>query len=76
MAKLPCFYKKSVGFFLRLIGPYPYAHCTIVEGPLKAGGGMEYPMITILDDDTDITRFESVVAHEVAHNWSAGYFSQ
>ncbi len=66
------FTKKAVEFFSELIGPYPYDHCTVVEGPLKAGGGMEYPMITILDNDDDITRFESVVAHEVVHNYWQG----
>ncbi|MEZ5022873.1 MAG: M1 family aminopeptidase [Chitinophagales bacterium] len=33
---------------------------------------MEYPMITILDDYKDEAYLESVIAHEVAHNWWQG----
>lgn len=63
--------KTALLLFSDLIGPYPYDHCTIVEGPLKAGGGMEYPMITILNDYDEVY-LESVIAHEVAHNWWQG----
>ncbi len=48
-------------------GPYPYSHCSIVKGALKAGGGMEYPMITVL-----AIMNEEVIVHEVGHNWFYG----
>jgi hypothetical protein len=64
--------KNSLLHFSEWIGPYPYSHCTVVEGMLEAGNGMEYPMITVIQDDNNKGRLETVVAHEVAHNWWQG----
>lgn len=64
--------KQSVELFSEIIGEYPYDHCSVVEGPLRAGGGMEYPMITIVDNFSDPAVLEVVIAHEVAHNWWQG----
>ena len=53
-------------------GDYPYPHATAVDGALSAGGGMEYPMITVIggiDSDNELDR---VIAHEVGHNWFYG----
>jgi hypothetical protein len=49
------------------VGSYPYPHATVVHGELKAGGGMEYPMITLCDFMN-----EEVIVHEVGHNWFYG----
>ncbi len=51
--------------------PYPWPHMTAVEGGGIIGGGMEFPMMTLIGDYT--TRGDSalyyVTAHELAHMW-------
>lgn len=59
--------KDAVRFYSNEIGYYPYRTCTAVIGDLKAGGGMEYPTITICDKAD-----KRVVGHEVGHNWFYG----
>ncbi len=59
--------EKGVVQYSRLVGPYPYRTCTVVVGPLEAGGGMEYPTITICNSYTG-----STIVHEVGHNWFYG----
>ena len=55
------------------VGPYPYPVCTIVEGPLKAGGGMEYPTLAIIDNSSGKgNSLQRVIIHEVIHNWWYG----
>lgn len=58
---------EGVEHYSEKVGNYPYQHATAVIGPLKSGGGMEYPMVTILSS-TDRT----TVVHEVGHNWFYG----
>ena len=53
-------------------GNYPYNNCTAVEGALSAGGGMEYPTITIIGSASDKFSLENVIMHEVGHNWFYG----
>lgn len=53
-------------------GDYPYDFCTAVQAPLAAGGGMEYPMITVINDFYTPLSLETVIAHEVGHNWFYG----
>ncbi len=57
----------AVSYYSENVGPYPYSHVTVVHGELKAGGGMEYPMITLCD-----FMGEEVIVHEVGHNWFYG----
>jgi hypothetical protein len=61
------FIHKALQYYSDHTGYYPYAHCTVVKGSLKAGGGMEYPMITVVNDLE-----EGVIVHEVGHNWFYG----
>ncbi len=62
----------SIAFHSRHTGfPYPYSHATAVEGTGIIGGGMEFPMMTIIggyDQGSDRGMY-SVTAHELAHNW-------
>jgi hypothetical protein len=50
---------------------YPYPHMTGVEGENIIGGGMEYPMMTLIGayNSRSDTAFYSVVSHELAHMW-------
>ena len=51
--------------------PYPYPHLTAVEGAGIIGGGMEYPMMTLIGgyDQQSDTSMYAVTSHELAHNW-------
>lgn len=53
-------------------GDYPYNHCTAVDGSISAGGGMEYPNITVINTPMDAIDLETVIVHEVGHNWFYG----
>jgi hypothetical protein len=57
----------AITYYSDNVGVYPYSHATVVYGELKAGGGMEYPMITLCDFLN-----EEVIVHEVGHNWFYG----
>ena len=47
--------------------PYPYPHMTAVEGLI--GGGMEYPMITLMGGVRSAQGLFGVTYHEIAHMW-------
>ncbi len=53
-------------------GDYPYKHATAVDGALSAGGGMEYPNITVIGTSGSAFDLETVIMHEVGHNWFYG----
>ncbi len=62
----------AIGFLSRFTGtPYPWSHMTAVEGAGIIGGGMEYPMMTLMGDyDTrGDSALYAVTAHELAHMW-------
>lgn len=63
---------ESVRLYSQWIGDYRYAHCTAVDGTLAAGGGMEYPMVTIIGGAYTPKQLDEVIAHEVGHNWFYG----
>ncbi len=50
---------------------YPWPHMTAVEGEGIMGGGMEYPMMTLIGAFTEATDtlLYLVVTHELAHMW-------
>lgn len=50
---------------------YPYPHMTAVEGENIIGGGMEYPMMTLIGayEGRSDTSFYSVTSHELGHMW-------
>jgi len=48
--------------------PYPYPTMTSMEGVLR-GGGMEYPMVTIMQPWADTLKLAGDLMHEVGHMW-------
>lgn len=64
--------KRSVRFYSEQVGRYPYPQVTGVQSALSAGGGMEYPMITVIGRNSDAASLDEVLAHEVGHNWFYG----
>ncbi len=69
---VPKYINQAVHLYSKYTGDYPYAQCSAVEASLEAGGGMEYPMITIIDFGMEGKILENVVVHEVGHNWFYG----
>ncbi len=57
----------SIEFLSRTVMPYPYPQMTSVEGII--GGGMEYPMITLIGGNRNERTLMSVTIHELAHMW-------
>ena len=54
-----------------LVGAYPHPQVTAVAAPTTNGGGMEYPMITLIGPTSDLRSLDIVLAHEAFHNWFA-----
>ena len=53
-------------------GNYPYNQVTAVDGTISAGGGMEYPNVTVIGNASRRQELEVVIVHEVGHNWFYG----
>ncbi len=51
--------------------PYPWPHMTAVEGGGIIGGGMEFPMMTLIGDynTSSDNNLYYVTAHELGHMW-------
>ncbi|MEQ1743986.1 MAG: M1 family metallopeptidase [Saprospiraceae bacterium] len=64
--------RRAVEFYSQNVGEYPWPHATAVHSALAAGGGMEYPMITVIGYMDDGKNLDQVIAHEVGHNWFYG----
>lgn len=62
----------AIRYYSAWVGDYKYNSVTAVEGALKAGGGMEYPMITVIGGVSSESELETVIVHEVGHNWFQG----
>jgi hypothetical protein len=62
----------AVHYYSLWNGDYPYNHCTAVDGTISAGGGMEYPNITVIGSSGNAFMLDLVIAHEVGHNWFYG----
>ena len=63
---------RSVLYYSERVGEYPYPHATAVQSALSAGGGMEYPMITVIGPSRTAKTLDNVITHEVGHNWFYG----
>jgi len=73
------FWRKSIEYlhdsglwYSRFYGEYPYNHISAVDGDMSAGGGMEYPNITVISRSISEDDLEYVINHEVGHNWFYG----
>jgi hypothetical protein len=56
----------AVTFLSGRLAPYPYPQVTVAEGPI---GGMEYPMMVFIPRPAKAEDLQSVIAHEVGHEW-------
>jgi len=66
------FARQAVEFHSRYTGlTYPWPHMTLVEGADIIGGGMEFPMMTLIGayQGADGQSLFNTVSHEVAHMW-------
>ena len=71
--KKSAFYvRRSLEFYSEKVGEYPWPQATAVHSALSAGGGMEYPMITVINDENSAKSLDEVITHEVGHNWFYG----
>jgi hypothetical protein len=63
---------ESTLFYSYLVGDYPYNNITAVDGTIMAGGGMEYPNITVIGNSGSALELDITITHEVGHNWFYG----
>ncbi len=64
--------RHSIDFLSRFTGlSYPWSHMTAVEGGDIIGGGMEFPMMTLIGDynRSSDSALYYVTAHELGHMW-------
>jgi hypothetical protein len=59
-------------YYSKWNGDYPYNQVTAVDGTISAGGGMEYPNVTVIGNSGSKIDLEIVIVHEVGHNWFYG----
>ncbi len=62
----------AISFFSDYTGlEYPWPHMTSVEGADIIGGGMEFPMMTVIGsyNNAGSEALYDVIAHELAHMW-------
>lgn len=64
--------KRAVEFYSQHVGDYPWPQATAVHSALSAGGGMEYPMVTVIGNSGSDKSLDEVITHEVGHNWFYG----
>lgn len=63
--------KDALRVYSERVGAYPYKTVKVVEGALSAGGGMEYPTVTVIAPGNGPMN-DVVIIHEVGHNWFQG----
>lgn len=62
----------AIYYYSLWTGNYPYKQATAVDGSISAGGGMEYPNVTVIGTSYTAKALEQVIVHEVGHNWFYG----
>jgi len=70
-AKGTTYLKNTVKYYGKWVGPYAYKTIKAVEGDMHAGGGMEYPTVTIIDKGAN-SALQTTIIHEGGHNWFYG----
>jgi hypothetical protein len=70
--KSPEYLKDAIHYYSLWNGDYPYKQVTAVDGTISAGGGMEYPNVTVIGNSGTALGLETVIIHEVGHNWFYG----
>ncbi|MEX0680722.1 MAG: M1 family metallopeptidase [Balneolales bacterium] len=71
-SEVTAYQQHAITYLSKLTGySYPWPHMTAVEGAGIIGGGMEFPMMTIMGDYNrqGAESLYSVTAHELAHMW-------
>ncbi len=71
-SEVTAYQQHAITFLSEMTGfAYPWPHMTAVEGAEIIGGGMEYPMMTIMGDYNlrGPQALYGVTAHELAHMW-------
>jgi len=63
--------KEAIRSYGSSVGPYPYKTVKAVEGDMRAGGGMEYPTVTIIAQSS-LYQLRTTIVHEAGHNWFYG----
>jgi len=64
--------ERALLFYSRKVGEYRWPSCSAFDGNKAAGGDMEYPMLTLIAKAGGPYGLESVIVHEVGHNWFYG----
>lgn len=62
--------KDALNIYGKQVGHYPYKTIKAVQGDMNAGGGMEYPTVTVIDKNVGGNK--DVIVHEAGHNWFYG----
>ncbi len=62
----------AIFYYSKWNGDYPYNQATAIDGTIAAGGGMEYPNVTVIGNSSSDMQLEIVIVHEVGHNWFYG----
>ena len=70
--KAPEYIADATRYYSQWNGDYPYEQVTAVDGTISAGGGMEYPNVTVIGSSGSDMGLETVIVHEVGHNWFYG----
>lgn len=71
-SEVTAYQQHAITFLSNMTGfPYPWPHMTAIEGAGIIGGGMEYPMMTVMGDYNlrGADALYAVTAHELAHMW-------
>lgn len=71
-ALAPGYIESGMKFISERVGAYPFSQFSVVDGQVAAGGGMEYPTITLLNTPSSAYSLENVLVHELYHNWFYG----
>ncbi len=60
--------KKSLDYFSKTFGAYPYTTYSVVETKFIQGG-MEFPALVMISDNLEEKAYNEVIVHETAHQW-------